>query len=77
MLNQLVEQRELYLQRLETLKTELNTVNQVLGKKSNGKIQCEKMYPLLEVRIGRLTEKITTVEENCNIHVVANNILLA
>lgn len=76
-LNQLVEQRELYLQRLETLKAELNTVNQVLGKKSNGKIQCEKMYPLLEVRIGRLTEKITTVEENCNIHVVANNILLA
>lgn len=75
-LNQLVEQRELYLERVETLKTELNTVNQVLDKKSGSKIQCEKLYPQLEVRIGRLTEKITTVEENCNIHVVANSIHL-
>lgn len=75
-LNQLVEQRELYLERLEKLKTELSTVNQVLDKKSSGRIQCEKLYPLLEVRIGKLTEKFTTTEENCNIHVVANSIHL-
>lgn len=76
-LDQLVEQRELYVGRMETLKTELNTVNQVLGKKSQGRIECEKLYPALEVRIGRLTEKITTSEEDCNIHVVSNSILLS
>lgn len=75
-LDQLVEQRELYLKRLETLKAELNSANQVLDKKSGGRIQCEKLYPLLEVRIGRSTEKITTEEENCNIHIVANSIHL-
>lgn len=76
-LDQLVEQRELYLKRLDALKAELNAVEQVLDKKSNGRIQCEKLYPLLEVRIGRSTEKITTAEENCNIHIVANSIHLA
>lgn len=75
-LDQLVEQRELYLERLETLKAELNTVNKVLSQKSDGRIQCEKLYPLLEVQIGRLTEKITTAEENCNIHAVRNSICL-
>lgn len=75
-LDQLVEQRELYLERLETLKAELNTVNKVLSQKSDGRIQCEKLYPLLEVQIGRLTEKITTEEENCSIHTVRNSICL-
>lgn len=75
-LDQLVEQRELYRNRVESLKIELNTSNQVLSKKSDGSIQCEKLYPELEVRIGKLTEKITTVEENCNIHVASNSIHL-
>lgn len=75
-LDQLVEQRELYRNRVETLKAELNAASQVLGKKSEGTIQCEKLYPELEVRIGKLTEKITTMEENCNIHVASNSIHL-
>lgn len=77
LLDQLVEQRELYLQRVDTLKKELNSANQILDKKSSGRIQCEKLHPVLEVRIGRATEKITTEEENCNIHVVSNTIQLS
>lgn len=75
-LDQLLEQRELYLKKTETLKAKLNTVNQVLDKKSSEKIQCEKLYPVLDVRIGKLTEKITTGAEACNIHSASNSIYL-
>lgn len=75
-LKQLVEQRDLYLGRLEALKAELRTVNQALDKKSKGRIRCEKLYPFLDVQIGRLTEEIITIEENCNIHVEENSIHL-
>lgn len=75
-LEQLVEQRELYLEKMETLKTELSALNKVLDKKCRGKIRCEKLYPLLEIQLGRLTEEITTTEENCDIHVVDNSIHL-
>ena len=68
-LDQLVEQRALYLKRLDTLKVELRAVNKALEKRSRGRVRCEKLYPFLEVRIGRLKEEITTTEEGCNIHV--------
>ena len=44
-------------------------VNKALEKRSRGRVRCEKLYPFLEVRIGRLKEEITTTEEGCNIHV--------
>ena len=44
-------------------------MNKALEKRSKGRIRCEKLYPFLEVRIGRLKEEITTIEEGCNIHV--------
>lgn len=69
-------QRELYTKRREELMGELRNINRELEKKSQGRIRCEKVYPLLEVQIGRLTEKITTIEENCNIHAVDSRILL-
>lgn len=75
-LDQLVEQRDLYTDRRDTLTAELSTVNQTLNKKSTGKIWCEKLYPCLDVQIGRAAEEITTEEENCNIHIVENRILL-
>ena len=75
-LKQLMEQRELYLQRAEVLKSELKNVNKALDKKSKGRIRCEKLYPFLDVRIGRLTEEVTTIEEDCNIHVEENTIHL-
>lgn len=75
-LKQLIEQRELYLKRAEVLKTELKNVNKALDKKSKGRIRCEKLYPFLDVRIGRLTEEVTTIEEDCNIHVEENSIHL-
>lgn len=68
LLDQLVEQRDLYIERRDALTAELRTVNKALDRKSKGKIRCEKLYPFLDVQIGRLTEEITTVEENCNIH---------
>ena len=76
LLNRLAEQRELYLKRLEVLKTELRTVSKALDRKSKGRIRCEKLYPFLDVQIGRLTEEVTTTEENCDIHVENNAILL-
>jgi len=76
LLEQLVEQRELYIGKREALAAELKTVNKMLDKKSKGRIRCDKLYPLLDVQIGRLTEEITTIEEACNIHVEENRILL-
>lgn len=76
LLEQLVEQRELYFKRQEDLMAELKTLNKSLDKKSRGKIRCEKLYPSLDVRIGKLTEEITTEEEGCSIHVEENRMLL-
>lgn len=76
LLEQLVEQRDFYIEKRESLTAELRTVNKALDRKSRGRIRCEKLYPLLEVQIGRLTEEITTVEEACNIHVEENRMLL-
>ncbi len=75
-LDQLVEQRDLYSKRRETLTAELRTVSKALDKKSKGRVRCEQLHPFLEVQIGRSIEKITTIEENCNIHVEENRILL-
>lgn len=75
-LETLVEQRDLYLERREVLTAELKVVNAALDQKSKGRIQCEKLHPALEVQIGRLTEEITTMEENCNIRAVENRIFL-
>lgn len=75
-LDQLVVQRDLYDERREALTAELNELNEVMSRRSKGKIQCEKLYPVLDVQIGRLTEEITAPEENCNIHAVENRIFL-
>lgn len=75
-LDQLVEQRELYTERRESLIAELNTANKALDQKSTGKIQCEKLFPFLDVQFGRFMEQITAAEENCNIRVVENIMLL-
>lgn len=48
----------------------------MLSKKSNGRIQCENLHPVLEIQIGRLAEKITTMEENCNIRAVESRIFI-
>ena len=75
-LDQLVIQRDLYIEKRESLTAELGDLDKVLDKKSTGRIRCEKLYPFLAVQIGRLTEEITAMEENCNIRVVGNRILL-
>lgn len=76
LLEQLVEQRELCMEKRESLTAELRIVNKALDRKSKGRIRCEKLYPVLDVQIGRSTEEITTIEEGCNIHVEENRILL-
>lgn len=73
-LERLVEQRNLYIERQDSLAAELSALDKVLDKKSKGCIQCEKLYPLLEVQIGRLTAEIDTAEENCNIHAMDSRI---
>lgn len=75
-LSRLVQQREIYLERLDTLKLETRKINQALEKKSKGRIRCEKLYPFLDVQIGRLKEEVITIEENCNIHAEENSIVL-
>lgn len=67
-LEQLVEQRDLYIEKREALTAEQNALSTLLDKKSKGRIRCEQLYPFLDVQIGKLTEEITTTEENCNIH---------
>ena len=75
-LNQLVEQRDLYNEKRETLKTEIKEVNRELGKKSKGNVVCEKLYPSLTVQIGRSVETITTKEDACRIHVEEGRMFL-
>ena len=75
-LERLMEQRNLYVEKQTELTAELSILDEVLRKKSSGRIQCEKLHPFLEVQIGRLTQEIATMEENCNIHAVDNWILL-
>ena len=76
LLEQLVEQRNLYMEKREALTAELKTLDKELDKKSRGRIRCEKLYPSLSVQIGRLTEEITTTEEKCDIHVEDDRICL-
>lgn len=76
LLDQLVEQRDLYMKKREALVAELKTVNKALSQKSKGRIRCEKLYPFLDVQIGRLSEEITTIEEDCSIHAEDSRIFL-
>ena len=76
LLDQLLEQRGLYAERREVLHTELRGVNAALDKKTKGRIRCEKLYPSLEVQIGRVREEITTEEEQCSIHMEDHRIFL-
>ena len=75
-MEQLVEQRDLYFEKQEALVAELKSLNKALDKKSKGRIRCEKVYPQLSVQIGRVTEEITSEEEDCNIHVEVSRIFL-
>lgn len=76
LLEQLVEQRGLYSEKRDALTAEIKCYDKVLDKRSKGRIRCEKLYPALDVQIGKLTEEITTAEEGCNIHIVDNKIIL-
>lgn len=75
-LERLVEQRNLYMEKQSSLAAELSILDELLRKRSNGRIQCQKLHPFLEVQIGKLTQEIVTEEENCNIHAVDSWILL-
>ena len=75
-LERLVEQRNLYMEKQSSLTAELSILDELLRKRSNGRIQCRKLHPFLEVQIGKLTQEIATEEENCNIHAVDSWILL-
>lgn len=55
---------------------ELKSLNTVLEKKSKGKIQCQKLYPVVSVQIGKLSEELIETEEECSIHVEGGRILL-
>ena len=71
-----MEQRGLYSEKRDALTAELKCFDQVLDKRGKGRVRCEKLFPTLEVQIGKLTEEITTAEENCNIHIIDNKIIL-
>lgn len=75
-LNQLLVQRELYTKRREELMGELREVNKELDKKSKGRLRCDLIYPSLDVQIGRFSEKILNIEDNCNIHVEDSRLLM-
>lgn len=75
-LERLVEQRNLYVEKQSSLTAELSILDELLRKRSSGRIQCQKLHPVLEVQIGKLTQEITAEEENCNIHAVDSWILL-
>ncbi len=76
LLDQLVEQRQLYFEQQESLTSRLKTLSKELDKKSRGRVRCEKVYPFLSVQIGKLVEEITEEQDDCDIHMVENRLLL-
>lgn len=76
LLDRLVEQRSLYFKRQEDLTAELKSLNRAMEKKSKGRVRCEKLYPLLNVRIGKLRKEFDSAEEDCNIHAEESRIYL-
>lgn len=68
-LEQLLEQREFYFKKQENLMVDLKNLNKLLEKKSKGKIECEKVFPVLSVQIGKLMEDVVETQEDCCIHV--------
>lgn len=75
-LEQLVEQREVYFKKQESLMADLKLLNAALEKKSKGKVQCQKLFPVLSVQIGKLSEEYVETEEDCNIHAESGRIFL-
>lgn len=76
LLARLVEQRRLYTEKQEALTLEMKALHKELDRKTKGRIRCGKVYPVLEIQIGRLKEEISLEDEDCNIHCEQNRILM-
>jgi len=74
-LDQLIEQRELYDQKRGSLKEELKELEQEMKSATKGCVLCEEIFPPTEVQIGRYRKEFTTAESNCSIHVVSGEIV--
>jgi len=74
-LNQLVEQRELYDQKRTSVKEELRELEQELKNATKGCVICEEIFPPTEIQIGRYKKEFTTAESNCSIQVVSGDIV--
>jgi len=74
-LNQLVEQRDLYDQKRSAIKEEIKELEQELKAATRGCVLCEEIFPPTELQIGRYRKEFTAAESNCSIHVVSGEIV--
>lgn len=75
-LEQLVEQRALYEQHQSDIKSRQKALRDKLQAAGSGRIICEKLFPVAELRIGTSFSTIRSQEENCSIHPYGDNLVL-
>ncbi len=68
LLDQLLEQRELYKHKIEELRQARNELQNMLKRNEDVHIYCEELEPLLEVRICDQTDRFTQRCRKCHIH---------
>ncbi len=72
----LMEQRTLYEERDKKREQELKDLKREVNLARTGKIRCEEIHPVTEIRIGLQELTIQKEEKNCNIHMYAGRIAL-
>lgn len=75
-LAQLMEQRDLYNNKEQTLIKREQELKLKSQENTTGKVVCEELYPLTEISLGPMKVTVDTIETNCNIHLYAGRLIL-
>ncbi len=76
LLNRLVEQRALYEEQKDKLKTEQKELREKMRAASTGQITCRDLYPTTEIQLGAYSTEIAAQETNCRIRVHGEGLVL-
>lgn len=69
LLQRLLEQRELYEQKIKELKQSRKELREKMNIDAAVHIFCDELEPVVEVQIGDKTDRFTQRERRCNIHI--------
>lgn len=75
-LAQLMEQKNLYENKEESLNKKLKELKQALHAATSGRITCQELYPVTAVQIGDRMAEFQSAETACSIHVYAGKVMV-